>query len=398
MAITLGSFTFNTLTAQPFGYEGDPRFGRTAQIVRIVGLLTPTQWQTLLNVYNTWRNQRINDPDSTVSKDVGTTVAVSASGNGVAWSNVLAWFTEAPSAEQLGAYVQVTATVVNALEALQVLIEENGGEEVDCAKITADLHRRKAEIDCELAALAAGLANAFAEQDVTRELLDGNARLNARASDAQTLATIPLLQDAQDATARKAAFANNPSALLQIAAGELGQQSLQDLARASAYESNADDVFDVEDAALRQELVTNQQRVLALAARLDVLKASRNLLSLYDKYLQEDLPDLGSISLGGVTIKYIQPPDTRADGPTVALTATGRSYISGPLTAHAVKQVNGIITQGTYSDLLAWYDEAIAGSGSPFPTQPPTATAEPFLIGGLKDTRYTVNLTLTYLN
>jgi hypothetical protein len=87
--------------------------------------------------------------------------------------------------------------------------------------------------------------------------------------------------------------------------------------------------------------------------------------------------------------------DTRSDGPQVALTATGTSYITGPLVAHETRQIEGIITAGTYANVLTWYDTTIAavpGAGSYFPVTAPTASAEPFLISGAKSTRYTVSL------
>jgi hypothetical protein len=87
--------------------------------------------------------------------------------------------------------------------------------------------------------------------------------------------------------------------------------------------------------------------------------------------------------------------DTRSDGPQVALTATGTSYITGPLVAHETRQIEGIITTGTYANVLSWYDTTIAAvplAGSYFPVTAPSSSAEPFLISGAKSTRYTVTV------
>jgi hypothetical protein len=87
---------------------------------------------------------------------------------------------------------------------------------------------------------------------------------------------------------------------------------------------------------------------------------------------------------------------TRQDGPTVALTATGTSYVTGALTAHKVRNIEGYLSTGTFDDLLAWYDETIAAvpaATSWFPITAPSATAEVIISGGAKSTRYNVTLT-----
>jgi len=63
---------------------------------------------------------RRGDADSIASNSVGSTVALSFSANGLSASGVACWFTEAPSIEQVGAYVQLTATLVDANQALTV--------------------------------------------------------------------------------------------------------------------------------------------------------------------------------------------------------------------------------------------------------------------------------------
>jgi len=81
----------------------------------------------------------------------------------------------------------------------------------------------------------------------------------------------------------------------------------------------------------------------------------------------------------------------------VALTATGTSYVTGPLTAHKVRQIEGYITTGTFDNVLSWYDTTIAAvpaASSYFPITAPTATAEVIISSGVKSTRYTVQLTV----
>jgi hypothetical protein len=248
MTITIGTFTCSYLTAQPFGYEGEARTGLTARTFRISGLLTPTQWQSLLSVYNTWRDTRLTDQDTALSGVVGTTTALTVSANGVSVSALPCWFAEAPSGEQTGAYISANVTLVDAAQALAVLLREQ------------EKSRQKSEAS---------------------------------------------------------------------------------------------------------------------------------------------IPSFGTITLTRASgtspvITLTKPMDTRQDGPSVALTATGTSYVTGPLTAHKVRQVEGFLTTGTFDNVLSWYDETIAAvpaATSYFPITAPTATAEVIISGGVKSTRYTVQLT-----
>jgi hypothetical protein len=249
MTITIGAFSTNTLTEQPFGYEGEARTGLTARQFRVAGLLTPSEWQSLISVYDTWRDTRITDADTLSSASIGTTVSLTiTSANGLTVTGLACWFTEPPSGDQVGAYVSASVTLVDAAQALAVL--------------------------------------------------------------------------------------------------------------------------------LRQE-EKNRQGSEALT------------------------PNLGTVTLtraAGTSpvITLNKPMDTRQDGPSVALTATGVSYITGPLAAHKVRQIEGYLTTGTFDNVLSWYDETIAAvpaATSWFPISPPTASAEVIISSGVKSTRYTVSLT-----
>ena len=249
MTITIGGFTCQTLTAQPFGYEGDARAGLTARTFQISGLLTPAQWQSLVSVYNTWRDTRITDADTLSSATVGTTVALTINANGLSVTALACWFAEAPSGEQAGAYINASLTLVDAAQALAVLLREQ----------------------------------------------------------------------------------------------EKSRQSTEAL-----------------------------------------------------------VPSLGTITFtraSGVSpiVTLTTPMDTRQDGPTVALTATGTSYVTGPLVAHKIRNVEGYLSTGSFDNLLSWYDETIAAvpaATSYFPITAPSATAEVIISGGAKSTRYNVTITV----
>lgn len=123
MSISIGGFTFDRLTAQPFGYdETDTRRGFTAKKWAISGLATPSEWITLLGVYDNWRNAKITEEDPLVSNSVGTTVAFSGDGPGGATWSAACWFSSAPQGEQAGIYISISVEVVHAAEALAVLV------------------------------------------------------------------------------------------------------------------------------------------------------------------------------------------------------------------------------------------------------------------------------------
>lgn len=140
MTVTIGSFTTNALLAQPFGYEGDARDGLTARTFRINGLLTPAEWQALVSEYNSWRNTRITDADTLSSGTVGTTVSLSiTSTNGLSVTSLTCWFTEPPTGEQAGVYVSATVTLVDAAQALAVLLRSKEKERQSSEALTPNL-------------------------------------------------------------------------------------------------------------------------------------------------------------------------------------------------------------------------------------------------------------------
>jgi hypothetical protein len=571
MTITIGGFTCQTLTAQPFGYEGEARTGLTARTFVISGLLTPAQWQALLSAYNGWRTSRINDQDTLLSKTVGTTIALTVTANGVSVSALPCWFVDAPTGDQAGAYISTSVTLVDAAQALAVLLREQElanerqiaeAEDVDCAVIAANIQRQKDEADCEITALQTGLADDLADQELLRQKIDAQARsaaytsgsanltavktaeanvellektaelagrtakaaniagidldlqvqsaeatassyltktaalaelktaeasielsekqaeLAGRATDAVAIATADLNLEAQTTEARADSYAANTATLTSlqlaeadieliekqaqlagrstkvtgiatvdlelevqnnqatatsyaantakvtalktaevdieliekqaelagraakaaaIAAADLNLEVQSSQAQATAFAANTTPLANREKAQIDIELLEYAAKITALttSGRLDALKNARALDAVYESYISEDLPNLGTVTIGSATVTLTRPMDTRSDGPQVALTATGISYVTGPLAAHETRQIEGVITAGTYADVLTWYDTTIAAvpaTGSWFPVTAPSATAEPFLISGVKSTRYTVTL------
>jgi hypothetical protein len=124
MTITIGAFSFNSLTAQPFGYEGGARQGLTARKWAVSGLVTKAQWTALISVYDTWRDSRITDADTLLSGSIGSTVSFTGTGFGQSWTSVSCWFTAPPSAAPAAVYLDASFEIVDATQALAVLLRE----------------------------------------------------------------------------------------------------------------------------------------------------------------------------------------------------------------------------------------------------------------------------------
>jgi hypothetical protein len=242
--ITIGTAAFPTLSAQPFGYEEtNTRAGLTARKWLVTGPLKPSEWLTLLSAYNTWRDTRINDEPTETSGVVGTTINLSGKGPGnQTWTNVACWFISAPQAEQNGRYLNASVELVDANQALAVILKQ--GEE----------------------------------------------------------------------------------------------------------EASGD-----------------------------------------------DLPDLGTITVGTTVLTLLKPPDTYAQGPQLELTASGVHYVTGPLVAAKIQDIEGTTNSTGWNNIRSWYESQVVSVPAPnawFPISPPTATAENAIVSGVKTIRYTVSIQL----
>jgi hypothetical protein len=246
MSVTINGLTISKLTAQPLGYTAeDVSLGLAARSWTVSGLLDTTELGQFVSIFETWLAARRSDADSIATDSVGTTVALSFNANGLSASGVACWFTDAPTIEQVGAYVQLTATLVDANQALTV-----------------------------------------------------------------------------------------------------AKKSLE-------KSSAADDAL---------------------------------------------LPELGTVTLGGVTITLTQPMETLDDLPTLERTAGGFAYINGPLRASAVRQITGTVAnEAAYNTLRNWVSTTVQSTpstGDWWPTSPPTASVEARIVGGLKTNLWTVSLTV----
>jgi hypothetical protein len=133
MSVTLDGIVFNDLylTEQPFGYdEKNTQRGRTAGKWLITGFMTPADWLDLLYLYDTWRDLKILEDDPSTTGLVGATVTLSCSGpGGQTFNSIECWFNSAPTGTQSGIYLNASFELINAAEALQVLLAEKEEQE-----------------------------------------------------------------------------------------------------------------------------------------------------------------------------------------------------------------------------------------------------------------------------
>lgn len=126
------SFTYPNLAQHPLAFDAQQvTRGRTAEALDLSGLLLKPQADSLLAIFRAWRNAKLPEEPPERTGSVGATVAVSGGGPGFSWSNRACWFREAPACEQVGPFTRVRLSVVDANQALAILLRdiEEGQEE-----------------------------------------------------------------------------------------------------------------------------------------------------------------------------------------------------------------------------------------------------------------------------
>lgn len=139
MAITITydnlSFTYPNLSLVPelpFGFDGSNiRRGRTAEILKITGILRKDDAESLIDIYRSWRNDKLLEEDPQKTGEVGVAILVSGEDVGFNWTSKLCWFNKSPDIAYAGIYTKVTIEVVDAEQALEVLLEEEQDKEED---------------------------------------------------------------------------------------------------------------------------------------------------------------------------------------------------------------------------------------------------------------------------
>jgi hypothetical protein len=376
-AVTIGTFTSSTLAAQPFGYEGTGRTGLTARKWLISGLLSTTQWASLCSVYDTWRDSKITEAEAIQSGVVGTTVSLTAAGFGQTWSNVACWFANPPSATAAGSQMLATVELVDATQALAVLLREQQLSSYvkavtigsfSAASLTAQPFGYEGEARTGLTArkwVISGLlttaqwASLCGVYDTWRDL---------RITDADTL---------------QSGTVGNTVALTAAGFG----QTWTSVACWFTNPPSANPAGSYLDATV--ELVDANQALAVLLREQE--KSRQNSEAL--------VPSFGTITLGTVTLTPLEPPDGYTDTPQPQLSAGGRHYFTGPLGATATRRIRANVNATDYGTLRTWFEAQVVtrpASGVWYPINFPPPTAEVIITGGAKSTRYTVEIELVF--
>jgi hypothetical protein len=131
--VTIGGTTYSYLDTQPTGYkETDTEKGYTARKWKLSGFLTQAEWTGMVSAYDSWRNARINDPDSVATETVGTTVSFSTTEPPAA--SAACWYTKAPEATREGTLWNASLELVHAAEALAVALKQKDKEKEEEVK------------------------------------------------------------------------------------------------------------------------------------------------------------------------------------------------------------------------------------------------------------------------
>jgi PII-like signaling protein len=373
--VTIGSASFPNLTAQPFGYdETDTKAGRTAKKWTITGTLTSGEWSSLLNAYDGWRDARIEDEPSEVSEVVGTTIALSGTGIG---GGASCWFTAAPTAEQSGDVFSATVGLVDASEALQVLLKERdegaANEILDYGPVTIG---------------SASFPNLTA-QPFGYDETDTKAGLTAkkwRITGTLTSGEWSSLLGAYDGW-RDARIQDEPSEISEDVGTTIALSGTGISGGGACWFTTAPTAEQSGDVFSATVELVDASEALAV-----LLKARQN-----DEAVAETLPNLGTFTIGGAVLKLLKPAEGYAETPTLQLTATGTHYIQGARVPYSIRDIEGTTDSAGWANVLGWYAAQVAtvpAAGSYFPITAPSASAANKIVDGVTVIEYTVSIQL----
>lgn len=126
-------FTFPNLSEHPVGYEeSDTQRGRAARHWAISGIVSREDANTINDLFRAWYAVRILDGDPKETGIIGETVDFTGEAPGFEWEDSIpCWFVSAPQIQMAGAFCRVSLTVVDAEEALAILLAEKEDETED---------------------------------------------------------------------------------------------------------------------------------------------------------------------------------------------------------------------------------------------------------------------------
>lgn len=380
MSISIGGFTFNRLTAQPFGYdETDTSRGFTAKKWAISGLATPAEWITLLGVYDAWRDIKITEDDPVVTNNVGATVAFSGNGaGGVSWSSAC-WFSGAPQGDQDGLYIAISVELVDAAQALAVL-KASATATSSTTTLTGSVSIGGVSFS-RLTAQTSGYDETNTRRGYTAKRWSVTGLLTSAEwgsllsvydawRDAKFLEDDPLVTNSVGTTV--SVSGTNVNGTSWSATCWFSGAPQGDPDQSGSYISASVELVDAA-----------QALAVLIANEADTGGGG------------DTPPDLGTITINGATLTLKKPHETFQSVPTLELTAAGTSYVSGPLQAVDVEDIEGETDESGWDAIRDWFKttmESTPSAGDWYPISVPTASAERRIVSGSPQTIYTVSL------
>ena len=123
-------YTFPNLTDHPVGWEeNETRRGRAARQWTVTGIVSREDAKTISDLFNAWSAARLPEGDPKETGEIGTTVNLTGQAPGFEWETpVECWITTAPTIAMAGCLARVSLVLVDAEEALAILLAEKEDE------------------------------------------------------------------------------------------------------------------------------------------------------------------------------------------------------------------------------------------------------------------------------
>jgi hypothetical protein len=136
--------------------------------------------------------------------------------------------------------------------------------------------------------------------------------------------------------------------------------------------------------------------LLAKVGLVDAAQALQVILKEKEKEeSNEDLPDLGTLTIGTTVLKLLQVPDTYEEPPQVGITASGKDWIQGPKVAIRRRSVVGTTDAVGWDGIKTWFENIVPttpGTDIWYPASAPKTEAKNKVVEGVKIVEYTVTL------
>lgn len=128
------TYAFPNLVDHPFGYEdGNVQRGRSIRRWQLTGVVAREDAATISSLFSAWNAAKLLDDDPVRTGVVGATVGLTGSAPGFTWSTAVpCWFSGAPQIQMAGVFCRVSVSLVDAAQALAVILRE-GEEEAEQA-------------------------------------------------------------------------------------------------------------------------------------------------------------------------------------------------------------------------------------------------------------------------